>query len=103
MPTVYPPHFFDLEFTEKFEPLAISVPIGVNRLISAACVAMTVFPPVQLSFKYRQRSGKRGPVVRRLSRSHANAGQPYAPFKTQRIATFDGASWTLTGEPLSAD
>ncbi|WGR93686.1 hypothetical protein MTX26_29040 [Bradyrhizobium sp. ISRA443] len=27
----------------------------------------------------------------------------YTPFKTLRIATFDGTSWSLTGEPLSAD
>jgi branched-chain amino acid transport system substrate-binding protein len=27
----------------------------------------------------------------------------YTPFKTLRIAIFDGASWSLTGEPLSAD
>ena len=27
----------------------------------------------------------------------------YSPFKTLRIATFDGSSWSLTGEPLSAD
>ena len=27
----------------------------------------------------------------------------YAPFKTLRIAVFDGASWTLSGDPLSGD
>jgi branched-chain amino acid transport system substrate-binding protein len=27
----------------------------------------------------------------------------YTPFKTLRIATFDGASWTLSGDPMSAD
>jgi ABC-type branched-subunit amino acid transport system substrate-binding protein len=27
----------------------------------------------------------------------------YTPFKTLRIATFDGTSWTLTGDPLSAE
>jgi branched-chain amino acid transport system substrate-binding protein len=27
----------------------------------------------------------------------------YTPFKSLRIATFDGTSWSLTGEPLSAD
>jgi ABC-type branched-subunit amino acid transport system substrate-binding protein len=27
----------------------------------------------------------------------------YTPFKTLRMATFDGTSWTLTGDPLSAD
>jgi branched-chain amino acid transport system substrate-binding protein len=27
----------------------------------------------------------------------------YTPFRTLRIATFDGTSWSLTGEPLSAD
>jgi hypothetical protein len=27
----------------------------------------------------------------------------YTPFRTLRMAVFDGASWTLTGEPLSAD
>jgi branched-chain amino acid transport system substrate-binding protein len=27
----------------------------------------------------------------------------YTPFKTLRIAVFDGTSWTLTGDPLSAD
>ena len=27
----------------------------------------------------------------------------YAPFKTLRIAVFDGTSWTLSGDPLSAD
>ncbi|WP_197086947.1 ABC transporter substrate-binding protein [Bradyrhizobium sp. LTSPM299] len=27
----------------------------------------------------------------------------YTPFKTLRIAIFDGASWSLRGEPLSAD
>ena len=27
----------------------------------------------------------------------------YTPFKTLRIATFDGASWTLSGDPLSAE
>ena len=27
----------------------------------------------------------------------------YTPFRTLRIATFDGESWTLTGAPLSAD
>jgi len=26
----------------------------------------------------------------------------YAPFKTLRIAVFDGESWTLSGDPLSA-
>jgi hypothetical protein len=35
IPTVYPPRFFGLEFTEKIachEALAISLPIGVYRL-----------------------------------------------------------------------
>src|SRR5665213_3337443 len=27
----------------------------------------------------------------------------YTPFKTLRIATFDGTSWTLTGDPISAE
>ena len=27
----------------------------------------------------------------------------YAPFRALRIAIFDGTSWTLTGEPISAD
>jgi ABC-type branched-subunit amino acid transport system substrate-binding protein len=27
----------------------------------------------------------------------------YTPFKTLRIATFDGTSWSLTGDPLSAE
>ena len=27
----------------------------------------------------------------------------YTPFKTLRIATFDGTSWTLTGDPMSAE
>jgi ABC-type branched-subunit amino acid transport system substrate-binding protein len=27
----------------------------------------------------------------------------YAPFKTLRIAVFDGTSWTLSGDPLSAE
>jgi branched-chain amino acid transport system substrate-binding protein len=27
----------------------------------------------------------------------------YTPFKTLRIATFDGASWTLSGDPMSAE
>jgi branched-chain amino acid transport system substrate-binding protein len=27
----------------------------------------------------------------------------YAPFKTLRIAVFDGASWNLTGDALSAE
>ena len=27
----------------------------------------------------------------------------YAAFKTLRIAVFDGTSWTLSGEPLSAE
>ena len=27
----------------------------------------------------------------------------YAPFKTLRIAVFDGASWALSGDSLSAD
>jgi branched-chain amino acid transport system substrate-binding protein len=27
----------------------------------------------------------------------------YAPFKTLRIAVFDGTSWTLSGDPMSAD
>ena len=27
----------------------------------------------------------------------------YAAFKTLRIAVFDGTSWTLSGEPMSAD
>jgi hypothetical protein len=27
----------------------------------------------------------------------------FTPFRTLRIATFDGESWTLTGDPLSAD
>jgi ABC-type branched-subunit amino acid transport system substrate-binding protein len=27
----------------------------------------------------------------------------YAPFRTLRIAIFDGTSWTLTGDPISAD
>jgi branched-chain amino acid transport system substrate-binding protein len=27
----------------------------------------------------------------------------YTPFKALRIATFDGASWTLSGDPVSAD
>ena len=29
--------------------------------------------------------------------------EDYTPFKTLRIATFDGTSWTLTGDPMSAD
>jgi branched-chain amino acid transport system substrate-binding protein len=27
----------------------------------------------------------------------------YTPFKTLRIATFDGTSWTLSGDPISAE
>jgi branched-chain amino acid transport system substrate-binding protein len=27
----------------------------------------------------------------------------YTPFRTLRIATFDGASWTLSGDPMSAE
>ena len=27
----------------------------------------------------------------------------YTPFRTLRIATFDGTSWTLTGDPISAE
>jgi len=27
----------------------------------------------------------------------------YAAFKTLRIAVFDGTSWTLSGDPLTAD
>jgi branched-chain amino acid transport system substrate-binding protein len=27
----------------------------------------------------------------------------YAPFKTLRIAVFDGTSWTRSGEPITAD
>ena len=27
----------------------------------------------------------------------------YAPFKALRIAIFDGTSWTLSGDPMSAD
>ncbi|RXT45615.1 ABC transporter substrate-binding protein [Bradyrhizobium betae] len=29
--------------------------------------------------------------------------EDYAPFKTLRIAVFDGSSWTLSGEPITAD
>jgi branched-chain amino acid transport system substrate-binding protein len=27
----------------------------------------------------------------------------WTPFKTPRIAVFDGTSWTLSGDPLSAE
>ncbi|WP_454644645.1 hypothetical protein [Bradyrhizobium liaoningense] len=27
----------------------------------------------------------------------------YTPFRVLRIATFDGTSWTLSGDPVSAD
>lgn len=58
VPTVYPPQICGLEFTEKFDPLAfwaISPPIGVNRLISAAAVVKTtVTALVGHMFKYRQ-------------------------------------------------
>lgn len=74
IPTVHPPHFFGLEFTEKFLPLellAISLPIGVNRLNSAARVAGSYFLALaRRSSKYRQRSGKRWfgrSVVRRTA------------------------------------
>ena len=29
--------------------------------------------------------------------------EDYAPFKTLRIAIFDGASWNLSGDPVSAE
>lgn len=29
--------------------------------------------------------------------------EDYTPFKTLRIATFDGTNWSPSGEPLSAD
>jgi len=58
MPTVYPPQFSGLEFTEKFGLLAfsaISPPIGVNRLISAACGdKRAITAPFGRMFKYRQ-------------------------------------------------
>jgi hypothetical protein len=44
MPTVCPPQFIGLEFTEKFEPFALSAIsplIGVNRLISTDGVVKT--------------------------------------------------------------
>lgn len=60
MPTVYPPQFFGLEFTEKFETFAlpeVSPPIGVNRVISAPGVVQTaVTALVRRRFKYRQGS-----------------------------------------------
>ncbi|WP_128933681.1 hypothetical protein [Bradyrhizobium zhanjiangense] len=63
MPTVYPPQFSGLEFTEKFGPFALSAIsrlIGVDRLISAACVVKTaVTALVERMFKYRQSSEAR--------------------------------------------
>jgi len=63
MPTVHPPQFSGLEFTEKFGQFALSAispPIGVNRLISAACVVKTaVTALIERMFKYRQRSEAR--------------------------------------------
>jgi branched-chain amino acid transport system substrate-binding protein len=35
--------------------------------------------------------------------SISTAPGDYTPFKILRIATFDGTSWTLSGDPLSAD
>jgi hypothetical protein len=29
--------------------------------------------------------------------------EDYAPFKALRIATFDGTSWTLSGDPIAAE
>ena len=33
----------------------------------------------------------------------STTSEDYAPFKTLRIAVFDGTSWTLSGEPITAD
>jgi hypothetical protein len=62
MPTVQPPQFFGLEFTEKIAPheaLAIPPPIGVYRL-DGAPRAQTKLTQLSLAqgFKYRQRSGR---------------------------------------------
>ncbi|MGY3609438.1 MULTISPECIES: hypothetical protein [unclassified Bradyrhizobium] len=61
MPTIYLPQSFGLEFTEKFEPpamLAIPLAIGVNRLISAACLTKAAVPAlVRRRFKDRQVRG----------------------------------------------
>src|SRR4051794_25000346 len=58
MPTVYPPHFFGLEFTGKFKPLvmlAASVPIGVNRLIRSPVLDKTaILASSRHIYKYRQ-------------------------------------------------
>jgi branched-chain amino acid transport system substrate-binding protein len=35
--------------------------------------------------------------------SISTAPGDYTPFKILRIATFDGTSWTLSGDPVSAD
>lgn len=35
--------------------------------------------------------------------SISTAPGDYMPFKILRIATFDGTSWTLSGDPVSAD
>ncbi|MDA9524444.1 hypothetical protein XI06_30205 [Bradyrhizobium sp. CCBAU 11434] len=63
MPAVRPFQFFGLEFTEKFELLAIliiSLPIGVNRLIGAACLGRAAITALlRRRFKYRQRAGAR--------------------------------------------
>jgi predicted DNA-binding transcriptional regulator AlpA len=78
MPTVYPPQFFSLEFTEKIAPhelLAIPLPIGGYRLDSAprAQFRLTQVGLAQ-SFRYRQRSNctiyemeKRGELPRRFN------------------------------------
>jgi hypothetical protein len=29
--------------------------------------------------------------------------QDYTPFKSLRIAVFDGSSWTLSGDPITAE
>jgi len=41
--------------------------------------------------------------VNGLSTSRGLQPDDYAPFKTLRIAVFDGTSWTLSGDPMSAD
>lgn len=74
---VYPPQFFSLEFTQKFEPLAVlAIPpsIGVNRLIRAACVAKTAMPALmRRSFKIP--SEIRNALIRSWQTPHGIRGQ----------------------------
>ncbi len=82
IPTVYPPRSFGLEFTGKFGSLgmlAIPPPIGVDRLITATCVAKTTMPARVLGrLKYRLKSGTRRSCRSMPSRRHCAPAMGFA-------------------------